>query len=843
MLRLTLKNLAGNRVRFALTAFAVVLAVSFVVASFILTDGLRAQFNGLSTEIVGGTDLAVRPVEGDFGRTGPLPTTMLAQVAAVDGVANASPVLGGADNAIRPIKPDGSLISANGPPQLAIGWSGEGTSSSFSMVEGRAPSGAGEFTMDLDGAAKNGFEVGHTYQLVTPTGTSEFTLTGTTRFGPDNATLGAVLMQFPFDSLQSLLGTSGYDAISVDLAPGVERSTVIGRISAVAPGAEVVDNATLVSEQQANFNQGINILGNVLLGFAGVSLFVSIFIIYNTFSIVLGQRTRELGLLRLVGADPRQLRRSVLGEALVIGVLASAIGIGAGVLVSWGLQGLFSAIGASLPDIPVVISGRTVLVAVLVGVGATLVSAIGPARKASRVAPIVALRDGAAAGSSSGPVRLTVGGLLLAAGVALVGLGLFSANGAAPVSLLLAGGAAGVFVGITLLSPLLAVPLTRALGWPLDRSAGVSGRLARQNAGRNPHRTATTAAALMIGLAAVTMALTVGESVKAQFRSTLASSVKADYIVTEDSGNGFPGELAASFRQSPLVADATEFRSDRARINGELAEVVGTDLAGVPNLFDLHATSGSLVTAGVNDPVAVTNEEAASKGLSVGDVIPTEFASGQSRDLTVVAIYTDDTIIGAPYLLDFGTWEAVGAEPTDSWMGVGLQPGADQAQGGQLVADVKAAFPQVTIDTPGQFADRVAGFVDQALAAVNVLVALAVIIALIGIANTLALSVFERTRELGLLRAVGMSRRQLRRMIRLEAALVALFGAALGVGAGIAFGWAAVEALPSGITGALSIPAGRIAVLVVVSGLAGLLAALGPARRASRLNLLDAIAH
>ena len=355
MLRLTIKNLAANRVRFALTTFAVVLAVSFVVSSFVLTDGLRSSFNSLSGEIVAGTDYEVRPT-AEFGQPEPLAESTLAAVEAVDGVAAAAPVVT-AEDTVRPINGDGQEIPQNGPPQIAFGWVDEPRLSSFTLVEGSPPTAPDHFTMDVDGAANHGFAVGETYDVLTPTGTFPLTLTGLTSFGTDNATLGATLMQFDLDGLQAMIGSDGYDAVLVALDGGADRTAVEAGLAAAAPAAEVVDNATLESETRADFNSGINIIGNVLLGFAGISLFVSIFIIYNTFSIVLGQRTRELALLRTVGADPRQLRRSVLGEAFLIGALASALGIAGGVGVATGLRALFAALGAELPDSPTIVAG------------------------------------------------------------------------------------------------------------------------------------------------------------------------------------------------------------------------------------------------------------------------------------------------------------------------------------------------------------------------------------------------------------------------------------------------------------------------------------------------------
>ncbi len=841
MFRLTLKNLAANKIRLALTTFAVVLAVSFVVSSFVLTDGLRSSFGDLSDDIVAGTDLELRTVE-EFGQAELLPESALEDVAAIDGVAAAG-ALYTTEN-VRPINAEGEEIPNAGPPQFAFGWIEDPRLASLTITEGRGPDGPGEFTMDLDAAATHGFAVGETYDVVTPTGRIEATLTGLTSFGENNDTLGATLMQFDVQALQDMVGSDGYDAVTVALEAGADKATVQAAMADLVPGTEVVDQATLSSEQRAEFNEGISIIGNILLGFAGISLFVSIFIIYNTFSIVLGQRTREMALLRMVGADPAQLRRSVQGEALVIGIVASAVGVAAGVVVAIGLRSLFGAIGAELPDSPIVVAPRTVLVAAAVGIGVTLISAIGPARRASRVPPVAALRDGAMAGHSSGRSRTAVGVGLVGIGIAAGAAGLFAASATASIIALLALGSIAVFVGVTMLSPLVAEPVTRLLGWPLHRLLGTSGRLAQQNAGRNPQRTATTAAALMIGLAMVAMTLTVGESAKAQLRETLESSVMADYLASESDGESqFPTELTGRLVDLPETGTVTSFRYENGKVGGEIRDIMATDLAATAELFDLGIEDGTAHDSAVVDPLLVSDEEAETAGIAVGDVVTMDFVSGQTRDLTVIGIYADDVVTEDPFLLDLSTWDEVGATGIDTWVAMSLADGVSPEQAEAAFAPIEADFPQVAINSANEFVEEIEASVDQALAAVNVMVALAVIIALIGIANTLALSVFERTRELGLLRAVGMTRRQLRRMVRLEAGLVALFGAALGVGLGVAFGWAAVAALPATITSTLAVPTTRIVVLVGVAGLAGLVAAWGPARRAARLNVLDAISN
>ena len=406
MLRLTIKNLAANRIRLALTTSAVVLAVSFVVSAFVLTDGLRSSFGDLSEDITAGTDLELRPVD-EFGVADTIPESALADVQSIDGVDAAVGVVV-AEMTIRPINAEGEGISPNGPPQIAFGWVDDDRLSGFTLTDGRAPE-AGEFTMDHDAAAAHGFDLGVTYDVATPNGTEPLTLVGLTSFGADNDTLGATLMHLETETLQTLVDQRGYDSIAVAVEPGSDRGSVEAAMAGLIADTEVVDQATLESEQRAEFNQGIDILGNILLGFAGVSLFVSIFIIYNTFSIVLGQRTRELALLRTVGADPVQLRRSVKLEAVAIGLVASAVGIVAGIGVAIGLREVFGLFGAGLPDSPIIISIRTIAVAAAVGIGVTVLSAIGPARKASRVPPVVALRDGETAGASSHRLRMTLG--------------------------------------------------------------------------------------------------------------------------------------------------------------------------------------------------------------------------------------------------------------------------------------------------------------------------------------------------------------------------------------------------------------------------------------------------
>ncbi len=841
MFRLTIKNLLANKVRFALTTFGVILAVSFVVSAFVLGDGLRSSFTKVSEDVTAGVDLQVRS-HADFGEAPPLSADTVSTVAAVDGVADAVANIESADNAVRPMRANGENIPTQGPPQLAFNWIDNPQLSPFTLVDGTAPQ-VGQFAMDVDAAAKYGFVVGDTYGVMTPGGQVDLTLSGTSSFGSDNSTLGAVLMQMNTDQASELFGIDGITDVAVQVADGAKTADVHAAVAAAVPAAEVVDHATVLAETTREFTDEINIVGNILLGFGGVALFVSIFIIYNTFAIVLGQRSRELALLRTVGAGPKQIRRSVLGEALVIGVIASVGGIGGGIAVAKGIDALFGLMGVDLTDYPLILADRTLIAAAVVGVGVTMLAAIGPARRAGTVSPIAVLNGGTDAGAVGSRSRKVAGvGLFvtgLAAGAAgLAGLGSTSATISA-----LAFGAIAIFLGVTLLSPMAVRVVTAVFGWPMRKIAGVAGRLAQKNAARNPRRTATTAAALMIGLALVTTALVVGQSVKATIGSTFAENAKADYYLSDELDEvQFPATLAGDIRTSPVVTAATGFSDVKARVDGTVTDVAGFDFDQINQVLDLDVLAGGFDST-VENPVVVSVDKAAAIGVGMGDALPIEFANGSRVETTIVGLFDDQAVLTQNYLLDNSILASAGVTPAAEWLAVSIADSASTTDVDALMARLSDQYPYASVETTGEFSKRVEGKIDKVLTMMNAMVALAVIIALIGIANTLALSVFERTRELGLVRAVGMTRRQLRRMVRFEAALVATFGATLGVGLGLLFGFGVVGALPASFASELSIPILQIVVLVLVAAGAGVAAAWMPARRAGRLNVLDAIAY
>ncbi len=838
MIRLTLRNLNANKIRLALTTFAIVLGVSFVVSSFVLTDGLRQSFGSLSQEIVGTTDLEVRPVS-DFGSPKPLDASVEQLIGNVDGVSNAVGQVV-SDN-IQPIKADGTPVTTAGPPLFGFSWVDDPALSSFTLMDGRAPVAGLEFTIDETSAIDGGFVIGDSYGMITPTGRAELTLVGITRFGEANDTLGAVLTQFPLETARQLFEVEGqFDTVLVRFDSDADPAAVQASIQALLPaGAETLNRTALVDDVNADFDQGIDIINNALLGFAVVALFVSIFIIANTFAIVFGQRTKELALLRAIGASGSQVRKSTMAESFIVGLVASGLGIAGGLGLAAGLTALFDALGAGLPDSPLTLAPRTVVIALIVGVGVTMASAFGPARRASRIAPIAAIQDSVDAPRQTDRRRTITGAGLMGVGLAVGGAGLFGSIDSTPLLLAaLAGGAVLVFLGLTLMAATAARPVISLLGLPL-RALGTAGRLSTRNATRNPRRTASTAASLMIGLALVTMALVVGESLKQGISETLESSVRADFV--SSSNNPITPSVITELGASSAFDAVAGYRYDEVKILDEVRGVIGSDLEATDKLFDLDVTSGALTNR--PDTVAVFADEAIEQGLAVGDQINVEFPTGATDTLTVSAIFASNAIIDEDYLISSEGWTDRFGIAFETWAAALVSEDATTTQALTAIASLQEKYPQVTFESQAELQASIAAEIDQMLVAINALLVLAIVIALIGIANTLALSVFERTRELGLLRAVGMTRRQTRRMIRWEAVQVSLFGSVLGIGAGLVFGWGVVTALPDALLTSLSVPVGRISVLVAVCAFSGLLAAALPARRAARLDVLAAINH
>ena len=662
-----------------------------------------------------------------------------------------------------------------------------------------------------------------------------FTITGLVTFGSANNLAGVTLAGFDPATAQALFNLRGsYNTISVLSAPGADTVKVQRAIAAVLPpGVEVVSGQTVANELSSAINNELGFISTALLIFAFIALLVGAFTIYNTFSITVGQRTRELALLRVVGASRRQLFRSVLAEAALTGLTASLIGLGLGVVAALGLKALLKAFGIVLPSAPLVFEARTAVVAILVGVGVTMISAIIPARRAVRIAPVAALVE-QREDQGLGMQRLTLVRAVVTAiaGVVLIVVGLGKA------SLVLVGfGGLAVLISTTLFSPILARPLSSALGRPLARVLGVPGRLGRENSMRNPRRTAQTAAALMVGLSLVSTIAVLGASLSASAKNEVDSAVSADYIVT---GNGgFSKSVVPAVSRVPGVTTSTVVYQGQFEVGSSLSTLVAATPAGLASTVSLHLTAGRGAAAMAAGELLVDSHTASSDHVHMGSVVPVRFAQTGSTTMTVGGIYKSNPLLG-----DYVSGDRFFLSHFDNPLPIAVLLSSAPGAHGVFDAVNNALNPyaNVGVKTRAQFEASQQATVNQLLGLIYVLLALAILIALIGIVNTLMLSVFERTHEIGLLRAVGMKRRQVRAMIRSEAVIVGLLGGVLGIVRGTVVGVALAYALRNNGVTTVSLPVADLIGFVILSALLGLGAATWPARRAANLDVLAAIA-
>lgn len=844
MWRATWKSLWAHKFRLALTALSVVLGVAFVAGTYVLTDTMNAGFDELFDDATAGIDVQVR-AQAAFvdlaGERGRIPEELLETVREVDGVALAE---GSVAGYAQFVDKEGEAIAPTGPPTLGVSWPENDILTAVSLREGRKPAGAGEVAMDAGTAAQHEFRVGDTVRILFLGPPEEFEIVGIFGFGEADNLGGATLAAFDTATAQRVLDAEGlFDSIEVVAEEGVSAVHLRGRIAAVLPeDVEAVPAADVAEEQSKALKEGLGFFNTFLLVFAGISLFVGAFIIFNTFNILITQRTRELALLRAIGASGAQVMRSVIAEALLVGVFASAVGLGLGIGVAMGLRALLSALGIDLPSAGLQLLPRTVIVAAVVGVVVTLLSSIFPARRAARVPPIAALRAAEADHSTGVGRRAVLGAIVTPIGVATMLVGLFAD---VPNSIAYVGAGVGLtFIGVAAFAPAIARPLAAWIGVPVRRTRGVPGKLGRENAMRNPKRTASTAAALMIGLALVATFAIMGASVKASTVKVLADTYRADFTITSQNGfSFFSPELASRLRERAELAVVSEQRFGQWRDpDTERTDFVsGIDPVSLEQVVAVEVTQGSLQDL-TGNAVAMDTEAAEGAGVLVGDTFRMEFAKSGVASMRLAAIYEGSQILG-PYLIGLDAYKEHFREQLDQSVFIKAEPGFTAAEARRAVDQVAEAFPNVLVQDQTEFLAQIERQVDQLLNLVYSLLFLAIFIALLGIVNTLALSVYERTRELGLLRAVGLSRRQTRSMIRWESVLIALLGGLLGIILGLFFGWALVAALAEdGIT-ELAIPAGTLVAYLVVAGVAGVLAAVGPARRAARLDILQAIAH
>ncbi len=837
MLSVTLRQLVGQRRRFLATATAVFLGVAFLVGTLVFTDTIGRTLDAALADSHAGTDAYVRrttPVSLGYGEARPrLDAALVERVAAVDGVAAVAPRTVGSAQIVAP---DGTPVGNPAQaPTFGLNWITADGLNPYRLVEGRAPQGDDEVVVNRFAATSGHLHVGDRVTITSKSGPRPFTVTGIAALGEGDASAGTTAALFTDPTAQALLGEPGMVDGLVVAGAGIGQDELVSRIGEALDGVpemEVISGAALVREDQRAVGAAFTVFRTLMLLFAVIGLYVAAFMISNTMAITVAQRSREMAMLRAVGASRRQVLASVLNEAALVGMVAAAAGALAGVGVSFGLVALFRSFGVDLPVTGVVVRPRAVIIAMAAGVTVTLVSAFLPARRASRIAPIAAVRqlDSPTAGLSR---------RRLAAGLAVAGVaGGLLVWGLVGKAILLAGfGAQLLFVATAVLSPYLARPLARLVARPARVVFGVAGELAAGNAVRNPKRSARTASSLMIGVAMVALITIFAASAKASISGQLTESYRGTHIVDSgavDSASGLDPGLAAAIRSEPGVRLVAEARITPAVVGGQANPTFGAfDAAVIARLFDLGHVQGDVASLGA-DGLAVSADEAAERQWHLGDTVEVTFAGG-SVPLEVRAIYDgSDEWVGSTFA-DLSALAGRVPDQLDNRLYVDT---ADP----DAVLRYAADYPSARFLSTEDFARAMGDQVDQMIGIMYVLLTLAVVIALLGIANTLSLSIHERRREIGVLRAVGMSRRQLRWSIRVEAVIIALLGVATGLGLGALFGWSIVHALADQGFDRVRIPSGPMLVVAAVGVAAGVLASVLPARRAARTDILRAIA-
>jgi putative ABC transport system permease protein len=844
LLRAALRSVLARKVRLILTGISILVGVGFMAGTFVLTDTMTRAFDEVVTTGTSSIDVLVRSSNAFTAQTSsleerePMPESVLATVEAVPGVAQAVGDVLGYAQIVDPST--GKVIGTLGPPTAASAWN---DLNGFRVKPGGSPpQGEHQVVIDAATAEAHHIQVGDRVQILFEGPPGVFDVVGVAGYGDSDSLLGATWALFDLPTAQRYLGKEDrLDSISVVADSGVSGVELQRRIADVLPeGTEAVTAATLNSEAQDQIATGLGFLRTAFLVFAFVALFVGAFIIFNTFAIIVAQRTRELALFRALGASGRQVMTSVVLEAVIVGIVSSALGVIVGIGVAIGLKALLSAVGLDIPASGTVVLPRTFVVSIIVGTIVTVFAAIIPARRAARVAPIEALREAQDRPGRSLRFRLVTGAIVLALGVLPLAYGLF---GTPENALQLVGlGVALTFLGVAMLTPLIARPIARVLGAPVRLLGGVPGKLASENSMRNPRRTAATASALMIGLGLVVFVAVFGASAKASVNSTLERTLKADFILTSPTFSGFSTAAADAMRPVPGVAVVSELRQGEVKVKGGTAFVTGVDPSTLSAVTDVGLTAGSMTDLARPNTIAVYDQVADDNHWVVGDTVTMEFPATGPVDLEVVGLYSESGLVG-DYAVSLQTYDDNVAQQLDVFVLVKAEEGADVAA---VQADLETAlepFPNIEVQDQAAFRDKYATFLNQVLNLVTSLLVFAVVIALFGVMNTLYLSIYERTRELGLLRAVGLTRRQTRSMVRREAAIISVMGALFGVVIGIAFGWALQQALaPRGFSD-LGIPGGQLTFYVVAAAVLGWLFAFLPARRAAKLNVLEAIAY
>jgi putative ABC transport system permease protein len=851
MTSVTLRGLFARKARALLTGLAVLLGVAMISGTYVFTDTINSTFDQVFEDANKGVDVVVSgrsEFDTENGAvTQEIPESLVDRVKKVPGVLVAS---GSVEDfaSIFKLKPDGRIgaqVETGGAPPLLFSRPPE-RFDPLTYVEGEPPATPTEVSINKGTADKENLKIGDKVALVGRSGRQNFTISGLAKFGDVSSIGGATVSVVTLPEAQLLSDQRGkVDSIEVAAEPGVTPTELVTRIERVMPNTvEVKTGQQDAQDNTDSIKNSLSFLNTLLLVFAGIAVFVGAFIIFNTFSITVAQRTKEFALLRTMGASRGQVLRSVLLEALIVGLIASILGILVGIITAQGINALFKAFGADLPQEGLVLKPRTVIVALLVGTIVTMISSLAPARRATRVPPLAALREEAAAPQPPTLRRKVLSWVLLLAGVALILLTLFGG-----ASLPLLGlGAILLFVAIALLSPRLVPPIASAVGYPMERFRGVAGRLARENALRNPSRTAVTAAALMIGLALVTFVSILAAGVKSSIDDTISNDMKAQFVVINKDGfSPISPQTGEAMKRVPGVETVSPLTTSQAEVDGVSGKPFGSgiDPATFDKVWNLNIEKGppNVLSALPRRGIVLEKNWADSNNFGLGDVLKVTTPVGEKPDLRVYATFEDKGGLVGDFIVQNEVIRRNFGVRDDFLEFVGVRPGADpkvvQARAERVLSQ---RFPIAEALNRQEFADNITGNVDQFLFLIYALLSLSVIVSLFGIVNTLVLSIHERTREIGMMRAIGTPRSLVRRIVRYESVITALIGATLGLVVGFILGVVTTVALKDeGFI--LSIPVVTLIVFAILAVLAGVLAAILPARRASRLNVLEALAY
>jgi putative ABC transport system permease protein len=839
MFRTALRNVLAHKARLLMTVLAVMLGVAFVSGTLVFTNTISEAFQKSSAKGFDQVDVAVEPKhqesKGDtVGKTAELTQALLDDSAQVPGAASTIGVVSGftaiADK-------DGKLIGGGFQSQGGNYW---GTKDArYPLVSGHAPKSEGEVLIDSETAKRAGYKVGETVRISVDGPVLDPKITGIFTTDDGNVAAGGSLALFDTATAQQLFGKTGtYDQIDVRAKAGVTQTALKAELDKALPKnlVETTTGRQLADDQAEMISSSMSGLKQGLLVFAGIALFVGTFIIANTFTMLVAQRTKELALLRAVGASRRQITRSVLVEAFVVGAVAAVTGLVAGIGIGAGLRSLMGSLGATVPDGPLIITPGTVGAALAVGILITMLAAWLPGRRAAKIPPVAAMSSvHAQATTKSLVLRNTLGALFSGAGIAVVlaATTMSGSDGQAPMGL----GAVLLIIGVFILTPLLSRPLIAAAA-PVLRVFGVSGKLARQNSVRNPRRTAATASALMIGLTLITGMTVMAGSLQKSIDKMAASAIKADYVVSMANFNELSPDVEKKLKQLDDVTATSPLRNAPSRIDGETEYLTGVTGSTIGELTELKVDEGSFKVGGAQ--VVVDADTAKLHGWKAGSSFTVNYEDREKQKLTVAGVYEGNEMIQG-ILVDNAALSPHQTDPADMQVMVKTSDGASSATKDRIEKAL-GSNPAIKVQDKKDLSNEIAQMFTLMLNMVYGLLAMAVLVAVLGVINTLAMSVFERSQEIGMLRAIGLDRKGIKRMVRLESLVISLFGGVLGIGLGVFFGWAAGELLGTSMaTYELVLPWARMAVFLLLAATVGVLAALWPARRAARLNMLEAI--